>query len=281
MAVNLIGKLPRFKSADGFCFKRSNFLDGTLKTYFGPGQSIDCLFSYYPPTDWRPSGGILTPPQVVWLVLAQPDATTPDYTGYYSYPAILFTQAGSFTGLVPTTSGQEVITENFTYTYSDGSSVTGTVKEVVITPGGGDLTSVFNSALLGTTIKYVFDSMNGLNGPYTYSQMLQFAGMPPGTPGVYPSLLGPNFNNLNASNNSVTYTYVNISYSIPVYDAATSSYSYDFSSVLWVGIPTIKYPTPNTQLSVTNTYYSDYQTLSAEFQVAAAKINSLRRVRRG
>lgn len=71
--ANMIGGVPRFSGqsptpAYGLTFSRTHFLDGTLQTYFGPGQQIG--FNYTPPGDWPAAGTLLHVPQVVQLVLS-------------------------------------------------------------------------------------------------------------------------------------------------------------------------------------------------------------------
>lgn len=109
--AGITGKLPKLTGASGMCFRRSHFLDGTLNTYFGPGQNPDVVTlpgppfasEYYPPNDWRPAGGILTPPQVVWLSLAQVQPEVPTFfTVTPKYAILQWTSTGS-SGLYPVT----------------------------------------------------------------------------------------------------------------------------------------------------------------------------------
>ena len=73
--MDVIGKLPRFAGASGRLFKRSDFLDGTLKAYFGPGQApvgtndlgTADAGGYRSPTDWNKEKTLLRAPQQVWL----------------------------------------------------------------------------------------------------------------------------------------------------------------------------------------------------------------------
>lgn len=62
--------LPKFSRLAGKLFNRSDFIKGRCRTYFAPGQSPNVVTTYKAPTAWRPAGGLLVPPQVVWLTLA-------------------------------------------------------------------------------------------------------------------------------------------------------------------------------------------------------------------
>ncbi len=67
--------LLHFPSANGLLLKRSRFLDGTLKTYFAPGQRPYMVGRFNPPsadvykkpTKWPAAGRLIRAPQVVWL----------------------------------------------------------------------------------------------------------------------------------------------------------------------------------------------------------------------
>jgi hypothetical protein len=66
--VNQKHGVPRIAGGTRFTPRRSAFLDGTIPTYFGPGQRPDAIADpYHPPTDWPAAGRLLRVPQVVWL----------------------------------------------------------------------------------------------------------------------------------------------------------------------------------------------------------------------
>jgi hypothetical protein len=69
--------IPKYEGESGRLFSRAHFLDGTLKTYYGPGQPPDAgePGNYENPTSWRPAGSVLSPPQVVWLYLSRPTSS--------------------------------------------------------------------------------------------------------------------------------------------------------------------------------------------------------------
>lgn len=88
-------RLPRLSNGTPITFRRQPFLDGTIRSCFGPTQTPDSLGGtglptvgedgftaadtdgydrsvtvekvYVPPTDWPGKGMLLRPPQVVWL----------------------------------------------------------------------------------------------------------------------------------------------------------------------------------------------------------------------
>jgi len=66
----LKGKIPRSGLISGRAFRRAPILDGTIPTYYGPGQDQTMVREYNPPTDWARAGSLLRCPQVVWLVQA-------------------------------------------------------------------------------------------------------------------------------------------------------------------------------------------------------------------
>lgn len=67
---NQKGDLPRIPGGARFTLSRGKFLDGTIQTYYGPGQPPDAGSTYAAPADWPPAGSLLRVPQVVWLTLA-------------------------------------------------------------------------------------------------------------------------------------------------------------------------------------------------------------------
>ncbi|MBX6314764.1 MAG: hypothetical protein IRY99_17885 [Isosphaeraceae bacterium] len=70
-------RLPKFpiEGRGRSPFRRKQYLDGTIKVYFGPGQKESVLKTYTEPEDWPPAGALLRPPQVVWLSCPFPLAT--------------------------------------------------------------------------------------------------------------------------------------------------------------------------------------------------------------
>lgn len=83
--------VPFVKNFPHFSTKGSDFLQGKLKTYFGPGQRPNMLATLFPissvgigeytgddryanPSDWPKSGMVLRPPQVVWIDISVSDA---------------------------------------------------------------------------------------------------------------------------------------------------------------------------------------------------------------
>lgn len=50
-------------------------MDGSIKTFFAPGQTEFSLMEYDNPTAWRPQGSLLKMPQVVWLSCHMPYAS--------------------------------------------------------------------------------------------------------------------------------------------------------------------------------------------------------------
>ncbi len=139
------GKLPRFAQAAGRgfirgrVFNRDRFLDGTYQTYFAPGQTPNVVNPYQPsytnPTDWRPVGGILTPPQVVWFTVApilgpynQTFTNGVYVTGYsvsYSPP------------LSPTPAPGTLVTVTWSTYFADGYTLSQTVTFKQGSGGGG------------------------------------------------------------------------------------------------------------------------------------------------
>lgn len=73
--INQKHMVPSIPGGKPFAARRSHFLDGTQKAYFGPGQRPDQGDSYTNPTDWPPAGMLLRVPQVVWLSLFLEDAS--------------------------------------------------------------------------------------------------------------------------------------------------------------------------------------------------------------
>jgi hypothetical protein len=68
MPINRKNMLPRLSDGKAVPLRRSHFLEGTLKTYFGPGQGPQNIFgAYKKPTDWNKAGTLLRVPRVVWL----------------------------------------------------------------------------------------------------------------------------------------------------------------------------------------------------------------------
>lgn len=58
-----------YPALKGKLVKASSFTDGSVKTFFAPGQTeyAPATATYENPTSWRPRGSLLKMPQVVWL----------------------------------------------------------------------------------------------------------------------------------------------------------------------------------------------------------------------
>jgi hypothetical protein len=142
-----VGRQPRFSPAAGQLFRRYRFLDGTFQTYFSPGQKPDVITGYYPPTDWRPTGGILTPPQVVWLTVATIDAQIDEYKETFTNGIYLDYTA---TKTVPDPStwvnGTHVVV-TYSWFFSDGHILTSRIESDIDAFGRNINVTAFPSPL--------------------------------------------------------------------------------------------------------------------------------------
>lgn len=259
MAV--IGKLPRFSAASGMCFRRGMFLNGEQPTYFAPGQKPDVVTlpgslqggsspyfakEYYPPTDWRPAGGILTPPQVVWLCLAQLDAATPTYTT--SVPSYVMLESIS-TALDDTLPLSGSLTDDqfpLTLTYTDGVTITIQSNQAAF---NASKSGTLDPSWLGRV--YILPPYNPytayLYPPYSNNQARLPIGYIPGTA-------------LYALGTEITWG------------------QFDTDGVTYCGIqPYTLLSGPNAVQTTSNApNVNDYQALSAAFSTAASQINLMR-----
>src|SRR4051812_37303019 len=104
---------PFVKSFPHFSTKGSDFLQGKLKTYFGPGHKPNMLATpwtpgqvspnyeddrYVNPSDWPKSGMVLRAPQIVWIDICVWDA-------HMLYNPSNQTASSNYFALNPTTNG--------------------------------------------------------------------------------------------------------------------------------------------------------------------------------
>lgn len=92
-------KFPHFPGGKHKSFRRSKFLDGTIKAYFAPGQKPNVADNdYQNPTDWNKAKSLLRVPQVVWLSCEVPDHYSDTYTQTFTRNAVsIATCNGNFT----------------------------------------------------------------------------------------------------------------------------------------------------------------------------------------
>lgn len=65
--VNQKAMIPRIPSTNANVFRRSDFLHGHKRTFFGPGQAPSSPYTYRNPAEWLDAGRLIRMPQVVWL----------------------------------------------------------------------------------------------------------------------------------------------------------------------------------------------------------------------
>lgn len=130
--VNQAGDVPRIPGGAGFTFSRGKFLDGTLKTYYGPGQRPDSgpvqavdyqaggfpWRDYSPPDDWPGAGTLLRVPQVAWLSLlldgrASHIGTTVEGSGDLLVPSVTWWGANALHDFAWAFEYQNVIKDQF------------------------------------------------------------------------------------------------------------------------------------------------------------------------
>ncbi len=80
--INKRGQQPKFGPLAGKIPRRSAFLSGAQKAYFGAGQAPDGMddtfLGYRKPTAWNAANSLLRVPQMVWLSLAPIDCVSTD-----------------------------------------------------------------------------------------------------------------------------------------------------------------------------------------------------------
>lgn len=59
--------MPRMHGGNANVLRRSDFLHGGKRTFFGPGQAPSSPYTYRNPTEWMDAGRLIRMPQVVWL----------------------------------------------------------------------------------------------------------------------------------------------------------------------------------------------------------------------
>lgn len=76
MGDDHVHRVPKYTGNRNSAISVEKFLDGTHRTYFGPGQTrsaCDPAVNYLPPSEWCKKNSILAPPQVAWLNMWMPN----------------------------------------------------------------------------------------------------------------------------------------------------------------------------------------------------------------